>query len=181
MENINELWLPIKGYESFYEISNLGKVKSLKRAENFFRKGKIIKRIRKEKILIPCYSKGYHIVSLCKDGKSEMKKIHRLVAIAFLPNIENKKQVNHIDCNKINNSFFNLEWTTHTENDNHATKNKLHPFGERNGRAKLTAIKIEEIRSKYNSKKYTYLKLANEYKISLSQIFRIIKNQAWNL
>lgn len=70
-------------------------------------------------------SKGYHYIDLKKDGERRCPKIHRLVALAFIPNPENKPQVNHIDGCKTNNSVENLEWATNTENRTHAIANGL--------------------------------------------------------
>ena len=96
MTNIEE-WRDIEGYEGFYQISNLGRAKSLK-----FGKERILKP-RKER-------NGYLCVGLYEDGKVKNHKIHRLVANAFLPNISNLSEVNHIDEDKTNNKVDNLEW-----------------------------------------------------------------------
>lgn len=114
-----EEWKPIKFYEGLYEISNLGRVKSLER----YRKG-----INNSSIFVPerilkpnlCKSTGYLQVSLHNNTKQKVCSVHRLVAIAFIENPENKPQVNHIDGNKQNNCVDNLEWTTCQENIQHA-------------------------------------------------------------
>lgn len=99
----NEEWKPIKGFED-YEISNKGRVKSLKYG--------------KERILKYGYRNGYKIVSLNKENTKQTFKIHRLVAEAFIPNNDpiNKIFVNHIDENKENNDVSNLNWMTPSEN-----------------------------------------------------------------
>ena len=74
-----------------------------------------------------CDSDGYHIVTLTIDGKKSTKKIHRLVATAFIPNPDNKPEVNHIDGNKFNNNVENLEWVTQSENIAHAYRNGVKP------------------------------------------------------
>lgn len=105
-----EIWKDIKGYEGFYKISNLGNIKSLPRNGT----------IKYEKILKPNNVAGYYQVSLQKNGIVEHKKIHRLVAEAFIQNPKEKKEVNHIDGNKHNNSVDNLEWVTTSENQIHS-------------------------------------------------------------
>lgn len=125
MEQI-EIWKDIDGYIGFYQISNLGRVKCLQR--EIIRSGDIKKNhTRKftlnEQIKRTAFDKDkYQIVALNKDGKSKMHKIHRLIAKAFIPNPENKPQVNHIDGNPSNNSISNLEWVTNRENTIHAFK-----------------------------------------------------------
>lgn len=113
-----EKWEPIQGYESLYEVSNLGNVKSLSKVRGCCNGG--------EKILKQQYAKsGYMIVGLCKNGKMKSFNVHKLVAKAFIPNFNNKPQINHIDGNKCNNKVDNLEWCTVSENVKHAYDNNL--------------------------------------------------------
>lgn len=112
-----ERWLPIKGYEDFYHISNLGRVKSLPRKIET-RPGVIA--LFKGKILSMTGKRNYLRVTLSKNGTQNVKTIHRLVAETFIPNINNKKCVNHIDGDKHNNNVSNLEWCTYKENTHHA-------------------------------------------------------------
>ena len=108
-----EFWLPVKDYEGLYEVSNFGRVKSLARINprNVF----MPERIMSSHIL----KKGYRKLTLSKSGINKKFWVHRLVAIAFIPNPENKKEVNHIDCNPSNNHVSNLEWVTPSENMKH--------------------------------------------------------------
>lgn len=106
---MEEVWRDIKGYEGLYKISNLARVKSFKRS--------------KPRILKPFINKdGYLNVELCNSISNKTISIHRLVAIAFIPNPDNKEQVNHIDEVKTNNDLSNLEWVTQKENMNHGTR-----------------------------------------------------------
>ena len=110
---MKEEWRQIQGYEGLYEVSNLGQVKALDKLDSLGRKVK-------QKIMSPNVSTGYARVGLHKEGQKKMLLVHRLVAIAFIPNQENKTEVNHIDGNKLNNHCSNLEWCTQAENLKHA-------------------------------------------------------------
>jgi len=116
---IREQWKPIKGFEHLYGISNLGEIESYERevpANNRF--GNYNYPIKSKKI--GSTNKRYNSVCLFKDGKRYWRNIHRLVAEHFVPNPHNKPQVNHIDGNKHNNKYTNLEWVTAQENMRHA-------------------------------------------------------------
>lgn len=118
-----EIWKPIAGFEGLYEVSNMGKVKSLLKIRKTGRMGTTL-RVYPERILKTSKSpNGYIIASLCKYGKMHYFTVHRLVALAFLENKNNKDCINHMDCNKENNSVNNLEWCTRSENSIHAGKN----------------------------------------------------------
>ena len=111
-----EIWKDIKGYEGIYQVSSLGRIRSLDRLDN---KGRITHgRILKNKH----DGGGYCMVALSKEGKQIYPKIHRLVALHFIPNVDNKPQINHKDENKENNSVDNLEWVTSKENANYGTR-----------------------------------------------------------
>ena len=112
---MNEEWRDIEGYEGLYQISNLGRVRSLNCRGH---KGCI-------GILTPRLDgKGYEMVALYKEGKARNTKVHRLVAQAFIPNPNNYPQVNHKDENKTNNDVKNLEWCTNEYNHNYGTRNE---------------------------------------------------------
>lgn len=117
-----EKWAPIKGYEGYYEVSTLGRVRALTR--RIYAHDRLMNsctEIRKERVLLPERSKlGYKRVTLSKNGKKERRPVHRLVAETFIPNPHNKPQVNHIDGNPSNNSVANLEWNTARENMRHS-------------------------------------------------------------
>lgn len=119
---MNEIWKNIEGYDGLYEISNYGRVKRLcKSVTNSF--GTFIS---KEIILNGNISKrGYVKQTLTKNGKGKTYLIHRLVAQAYLPNLESKEMVNHINGIKSDNKVSNLEWCTGSENIQHALDTKL--------------------------------------------------------
>lgn len=110
-----EIWKDIEGYSGQYQISNKGNVKSFKRNQ----KGVNLK---------PQISgQGYLAVSLLTEGKAKWHKVHRLVALAFLENPENKQEVNHLDGDKTNNCVENLVWANRSENTKHAYDAGLNP------------------------------------------------------
>ena len=113
---MTEIFVDIKGYESLYQISNLGNVKSLPKGDGNGNRERILK-------FEICKSNhtNYHRVTLSKDGKTKRYQVHRLVASAFIPNPYNKPFVNHIDNNGTNNRVTNLEWCTQVENMQHSS------------------------------------------------------------
>jgi len=127
----NEIWVDIKGYEGLYQISNLGNVKGLPRLVNNKRYGEDGKMGLPGKILKPIFHTGYYAISLYKDSTPECCLIHRLVALHFIPNPENKPEVNHIGkdengkINRLDNRAISLEWATAKENSAHAWENGL--------------------------------------------------------
>lgn len=116
----NEEWRDVIGYEGLYQVSNLGRVKSLPK----YRKT-IYEYISKSMILSPRARgrKGYLAVALNKDGVTKQKAIHRLVAKAFIPNPNGYLEVNHIDEDKANNTVGNIEWCNRSYNVNYGTRN----------------------------------------------------------
>jgi NUMOD4 motif/HNH endonuclease len=127
----SEIWKPVFGFERKYEISNLGKVRSILTFD-------ALGRPKQGKEIALCFDKyGYHNVYLSyHDGSKFTNKrlrVHRLIAIVFIPNPNNLPFVNHIDGVKTNNTVFNLEWCTGRHNTSHAIKLGLlkHPIGEK--------------------------------------------------
>lgn len=109
-----EIWKDIKGYEGLYQVSNKGRVKSLK-----------YNKTKKEKVLKSSTNNaGYLSVELWKYGERKKCYIHRLVATAFIDNQENNLEINHKDENPENNSIENLEWCNRKYNNNYGTHNQ---------------------------------------------------------
>lgn len=122
-----ELWRPVVGYERFYEVSNLGNVRSVTRKVKNVNgtraiNGRVLKKLDR---------KGYIAYDLSMFGKTSRKAAHRLVAKAFIENPKNLPVVNHIDEDTTNNAVDNLEWVDFKSNCNHGTRNKR--IAESNG------------------------------------------------
>lgn len=122
-------------------------------------------------------NKGYKRVTLSNNGNKKSFSIHRLVAIAFIPNPNNLPEVNHKDGNKLNNYYTNLEWLTSKDNIKHSFNNGLSDYkGERNGRAKISNMTISDIRKDF-SEGIKRKDLSLKYNISYSHIVSIIANK----
>ncbi len=165
-----EIWKDIKGYEGYYQISNIGRVKSL--SHSILRKNNC-KQTFKERILKDRYKQNrglltYKIVDLTINNIKKTFHIHRLVAIHFIPNPENKLEINHINGIKDDNRLENLEWSTMLENHEHAFANGL----VKNPRKKT--IQYDDNKNvicRYNSR----AEVANKYNIVSSRITIAIK------
>ncbi len=122
LKNTQENWASVPEFEGLYEVSDNGNVRSVTRSVTQLGKdGRYFTRPYYGRVLIPRKAKnGYLYLSLSKDGVSKTKKIHRLVAICFVENVNGKQYVNHIDGDKVNNCAWNLEWVTHRENITHS-------------------------------------------------------------
>ena len=174
---MKETWKPIVGYEGLYEVSNLGRVRSLTRLSKFRnRSGKLDERVIKGRIMRPQKQRtGYLNVGLSKDGKVTLFRVHRLVAAAFIANPEGLYEVNHIDEDKTNNRADNLEWCDHKYNNNYGSKPRR---GERNPMAKLTSEDVDEIR--YRRASGEMLKtIAADFGISINHVCNLAQGKRW--
>ena len=153
---MKEIWKDIEGYAGLYQVSNYGNIKSLSRVvKNAYG----IHRTE-EKILKPqMKKKGYFQIQLSKDGKQKHYQVHRLVALAFVPNINNYPCINHKDENKSNNHVNNLEWCTHEYNTNYGTRNKR-ASEKRKGSKNPKAHRVQ---CSTTGKKFNCIKEATEY------------------
>lgn len=165
----NEVWRDIPEYEGLYQVSNLGRVKNL---NNFHTK--------MEKILKPTlHPKGYLRVALFKNRKPKFFSVHRLVAVSFIENPENKDCINHIDCNKQNNEVDNLEWVTTQENQTHAINNGLYKVLDNHPRTNLTLEQVTEIRDLLSQNK-SPKEVAMLFNVKRSCIYDIKLGRTWN-
>jgi hypothetical protein len=172
---MQEIWKNVPGYENMYQVSNLGKVKSLAR----YKKAKSnSKSLTKEKLLrFTRGIDGYISYELNKNSIRKNFKAHRLVAMAFIPNPENKPQVNHINGVKDDNRVENLEWNTASENVRHSYKTGLASNkGERHPLSKLNNSQVLKIRN--DNRKL--IEIASEYNLSMTTISEIKKRKTWN-
>lgn len=166
---MNEIWKPVKGYESDYEVSNMGNVRSCYKV---IIRSNGWKHTRRSKQLKPATSKdGYLRVALAKLGKLESFPVHRLVAFAFIDNPMEKPTVNHKNGIKVDNRVVNLEWMTHSENCQHSFDTGLQKpkRGSLNGNSKLTeqdVIDIREFVAKSGKRYYGRKELAEKYGVS---------------
>ena len=166
----DEVWKDIEGYEGLYQVSTCGNIKSLAKSR---KNGNGRYYIQKEKLLKQSFTTtGYKKVELYKDGKRKSFKVHRLVAIAFIPNPDNKPEVNHIDGNKINNNIDNLEWVTSSENSIHAYETGLSP-----NKKELDEIRIIELYNKGTSKE----EISRMFDVSNVVIARILEENGIRL
>lgn len=135
-----EWWKQVPGYEGLYMVSDRGRVKSLDRYVKHWRGGLSLKPGR---ILKPGKDRcGYLHVILCNDGKNTKHLVHRLVAMAFIPNPKNLPEVNHKNEDKTDNRVENLEWVSHKYNSNHGTRNERISSTMTNGKQSKTVLQF---------------------------------------
>lgn len=160
----NEVWKNIKYYFGKYKVSNMGRI------------------MDKNGDLLSLYDhpRGYKSVSLSLCDNYRLKLVHRIVAETFIPNPENKPQINHKDGNKENNKVNNLEWVTQKENSVHASENGLLLRKKYNSNiSKLQKNEVLQIRSIYEQKWVTMKEVANAYNISIQAVSKIIRRQSY--
>ena len=169
-----EQWKDVFEFEGLYQVSDLGRVKSLSRmtrfgSVNFLKKEIIRKQFVKKS--------GYLCVDFCKNNIIKKNHVHRLVANCFIINKEGKSQVNHINGVKADNRANYLEWSTCSENILHSYHTGLHKSGQNASFSKLSEIEILSIRENKNNLSYRDLSLL--HKVSKSNIGQIMIKKTW--
>jgi len=187
--NHEESWREIPGYEGFYDVSNCGRVRSKDRIVEFTKSNGTQVEMECEGIVLsPSYSGQYEYpsVSLRKNGDSETRYIHRLVAAIFIGKPEGKIgigvdawQVNHIDGDPENNHVSNLEWCKPQENIDHSWDLGNYPLGENHPQSELTEQDVRIARRLRREKEMTYGEISNVIGVSKSHTRRVIIGDYW--
>lgn len=172
-----EVWKDIKGFEGLYQISNYGRVKSLTRVitekptgKTYTLKGRVMKPRKNNK-------SGYYQACMRKDGKYHYLYIHRLVADAFIKGTGD--EVNHIDCNKGNNYYKNLEWCDKKGNVIHAVKNKRYVRGESHHTTSLKSDEVLKIKRLLKESDLTQKQIAAKFNTTKANISDIKREVTW--
>jgi hypothetical protein len=174
----SEVFKDIPGWEGLYQVGSMGTVKSLPRTvvsctgKVYNRKGKILK--------LRYSDDGYLKTSLSRDGKDFEVGVHRLMALAFIPNPENKPMVNHLNAVRDDNRIDNLEWCTNAENIQHSfnlgiSDNK----GDKHPRRKLSMEMVRGIRAELANGK-SPKEVAEIFNIKRTNVYAVRLGQNWN-
>lgn len=175
MDNNIEIWKDIPGYENMYQASSIGRIKSLAKIDASGHR-------RKEKIIKPGIdSDGYYNLHFCRNSIKKNIKAHRAIAFAFIPNPQNKPQINHKNFNKLDNRIENLEWVDCKTNIQYTHKMGManSAKGEQCRHAKLNVNQVKEIRLLYKINKLSFKKLAEMFKVNKQNIRFIINKETW--
>lgn len=178
-----EIWKDVVGYEGFYQVSNLGRVKSVDRTVPYpnskYLNGTGTRKFYGKILTLTNDGGGYSKVTLRKSGNQVAGKVHRLVAEAFLVKPDGKDYVNHKDGIRTNNNAENLEWCTSQENAQHAaSRGTMGQKGEDAHRAKITEEVVFEIRSMYGSGE-KIIRIAELFNLRHNHIESIVKRRSW--
>jgi hypothetical protein len=166
-----ERWLPAVGYEGFYEVSDLGRVRSIRHQTARGMQGGRIRKPQKA-------GRGYRALKLSVHGKITTEYVHQMVLAAFVGACPKGKEVLHGDDDRTNNRLSNLRYDTHKRNQEEASERGRSAFGERNGMAVLTEELVAEIRSAADAG-VQQIAIAEYHGISRAQTCRIVNRRLW--
>jgi len=177
---MNENWKDIKGYEGLYQVSNLGRVKSLERyCDDSIGRHRLLK----ERILKPGLTgnKKHNHKTVCfrEDNAPYYYLVHRLVLIAFSGDCPEGMEASHLDGDSLNNNKDNLSWETHKENNDRRIGHGTDQFGERNPRSKFTDAEIIKMREKYSDRRISLKEIGKIYNVNGSCIGDILSRRTW--
>lgn len=172
-----EIWKPVHGYEGAYEVSSLGRVRSVPRWVNN-KNGSFSLKRRRIMALHRSRRTGYIQARLAKDGHSQTLNVHRLVCIAFY-GLNDGMQVAHIDGSRDNNCAENLRWDDARGNASDRLIHGTQQMGEQQHLAKLTEADVLEMRSLYTGTRGDLPRLARRYGITSAQVHNIVKRKHW--
>lgn len=171
-QSITEIWKPVVGYEGWYSVSNMGRVRRDAPGQGTF---------APRVLTIHAHRPGYQLVTFSRDGKARhANTVHSVVAEAFMPPRPAGHQINHKNGNKRDNRLENLEYVTPKENTHHALRMGLSEVrGHANGRAILTEAEVIAIRHRCTVKDDTWKNIAAEYEISRGALRHIVRRTTW--
>ena len=170
---MEERWLPVPGFEGLFEVSDRGRIRSLKTSSRW-KPGYILKARPN--------NHGYVVAGLRKDSKRTNFVVHRLVLEMFLGPCPPGCVANHKNLDKSDNRIENLEWVTQAENVQHAIDNghfSFMPMGEANHASKLTANQVREIRCKFAETHCAHQVLADKYGVTRNTVCKIVRRESW--
>lgn len=172
-----ERWVAVKGYEGHYEVSSMGRVKSLARTKMVGMGGlqEVPERICKPSTTMG----GYLLIGLWKDSKCKRKSVHRLVIENFVGPCPPGMQCRHLDGDPTNNRLDNLSWGTVNENWKDKRRHGTAPVGERGGHAKLTKDEVRAVIAEFTTGDFSKTELARIHGVSLGCICHILRGDSW--
>ena len=174
-----EAWDDIYGYSGFYQISSFGRVKSFDRV--VLARGGKYRTIRGRILKQTTDTDGYLNIMLCVNQKRVLRKVARLVGQSFIPNPDNKAEINHKKGNKKDNRFFMLEWNTHSENGEHAYRTNLREAkkGSSNHFSRLNEGDVIKIRKLWGTGDYYQHEIGSMFGVDYRTISSVVKRQTW--
>lgn len=167
-----ERWRPVRGFVGLYEVSNLGRVRSISRYVKFGRGEKLIE----GRILAQSMSAGYPAVCLCDGPYQSKRNIHRLVAEAFVPG--EGEVVRHLDGDQMNSRAENLAWGSHKDNEADKVRHGTKLEGVSHPNAKVTPDQVRQIR-RLHAQKNSQLDIARVTGVNRGTVGKIVRGEAW--